>query len=131
MRLAAPAPRQHSKTCVARSAVFLHLCLESLSLFFSLSFSPSLHPSRLHVCLCISIFSSLCICVCLLCGSECLIVTRKERLYKFKGTPGIKVSSISLSLSLSLPPSLSLSHFLSISLASLSVCLSSDFETPR
>jgi hypothetical protein len=35
-----------------------------------------------------------------LCGSECLIVTRKERLYKFKGTPGIKVSSLSLSLSL-------------------------------
>ena len=131
MRLAAPAPRQHSKTCVAQSSAFLHLCLESLSLFFSLSFSPSLHPSRLHVCLCISIFSSLCICVCLLCRSVCLIVTRKERLYKFKGTPGIKVSSLSLSLSLSLAPSPSLSHFLSISLASLSMCLSSDFETPR
>jgi hypothetical protein len=101
--------------------------LESLSLFFSLSFSPSLHPSRLHVCLCISIFSSLCICVCLLCRSVCLIVTRKERLYKFKGTPGIKVSSLSLSLSPA--PSPSLSHFLSISLASLSMCLSSDFET--
>ena len=131
MRLAAPAPRQHSKTCVAQSSAFLHLCLESLSLFFSLSFSPSLHPSRLHVCLCISIFSSLCICVCLLCRSVCLIVTRKERLYKFKGTPGIRVSSLSLSLSLSLAPSPSLSHFLSISLASLSMCLSSDFDTPR
>jgi hypothetical protein len=31
----------------------------------------------------------------------CLIVTKKERLYKFKGTPGIKVSRLSLSLSLS------------------------------
>ena len=86
--------------------------LRSLSCKVSLYLSPSLHPPLRHVSLCISIFSSRCVCACLLCGSVCLIVRKRERVHKFKGTPGINVSSLCLCLSLSLIFCLSLVFFL-------------------
>ena len=119
-----PPPTSALQKPVLLSPQCFYICLESLCFSHSISLPPSI---PLFMSLCISIFFSRCACVCLLCGGVCLIVTTKERLYKFKGTPGINVSSLSLSLYLSL----SLSHCLSISLSSLSMCLSSDFETPR
>ena len=117
MRLVAPPHVSTPKTCVAQSSVFLHLCLESLCFSHSISLPPSI---PLFMSLCISIFPSRCACVCLMCGGVCLIVTTKERLYKFKGTPGINVSSLSLSLYLSL--SLSLIVCLSLSVRCQCVC---------
>ena len=99
----------------------LYICVWNLSLCFSHSISlpPSRDdPSLLHVdSLCISIFSSRSICVCLLCASVCLIVRKRERVYKFKGTPGIKVSILSLTHTHSL--SLTLWFFVCLSLFSL------------
>jgi len=111
MRLAAPAPSQHSRyMCCSVFCVSTFVFGISLCFAHSISLPPSVVPPYLSSsCLCISIFSSRCVCACLLCGSVCLIVRKRERVHKFKGTPGINVSSLSLSLSLSL------SHFLSLS----------------
>ena len=88
----APAPRQYSRY------MCWFLCFYNswnLSLFFSLYLPPSLHPT-LHVSICISIFSSRSTRVCLVCGSLCLIVRKRERVHV--------CVCLSLSVSVSLSP---------------------------
>ena len=137
------------ETCVAQSSVFIQLCLESLSLFFSLYLSLSLpgwSPSSSCCLFCISIFSSRSICLSVV--WECVFDSEKKRAsVKVQGNSWYQgVESLSLTHSLTD----SLSHFLSISPSSLSeirvvhwklcrqsICnlvsmrMSSDFETPR
>ena len=100
----------------------LYICVWNLSLCFSHSISlpPSRDdPSLLHVdSLCISIFSSRSICVCLLCASVCLIVRKRER--ECTSSRELLVSRCRVSLSHTHTLSHSLSDFLSACLSSLS-----------
>jgi hypothetical protein len=110
MRLAAPAPSQHSRyMCCSVFCVSTFVFGTSLCFAHSISLPPSVVPPYLSSsCLCISIFSSRCTCVCL-CVWECVFDSEKKRASVHVQGNSWYQSVESLSLSLSLILSITLS----------------------
>ena len=122
MRLAAPAPRQHSKNmCCSAFSVSTFVFGISLCVFLTLSLSlpPSLSSS------CLSLYLNILFSV-----HMCLSVVWEWVFDCDKKGATVQVQGNSWYQSVE-PLSLSLSHFLSISLSSLTMCLSSNFGAPR
>ncbi len=119
------------KKCVAQSAVFLHLCLESLCVFLTLSLTPSLPVLSLSSS-CLSLYLNILFSVymcCLLCVFDsdkkgATVQVQGNSWYQSVGTPDIKVSlSLSLSLSHTHTHTHTHTHIFCLSLSLLCQCV--------